>query len=80
MHWGILDLKRKLNIKDFKFKLITYITSVYSTSTNRKDTFGRPRRRFDLEEIDINMKNWVDSAQDKNYWKALLSEAYLRIP
>ena len=40
---------------------------------------GRPRRRWeenirmDLEEIGINAGNWVDSAQDRNYWRALVN-------
>ena len=39
----------------------------------RKGTLGRPRRRWegnirmDLEEIGINARNWVDSAQDRDY-------------
>jgi hypothetical protein len=42
---------------------------------------GSPRRRWennirmDLEEIDINAGNWVDSAQDGNFWKALVNVA-----
>ena len=37
--------------------------------------------RMDLEEIDINTRNWVDSAQDRDYWKALVNAALnLRIP
>ena len=38
-----------------------------------KRPLGRPRRRWeeniriDLKEIDINTRNWVDSAQDRNY-------------
>ena len=43
-----------------------------------KRPLGRPRRRLedirmDLEEIGINTRNWVDSAQDRNYWKALVN-------
>ena len=36
---------------------------------------GRSRRRWednirmDLEEIGINAGNWVDLAQDRNYWR-----------
>ena len=30
---------------------------------------------MDLEEIGINAGNWVDSAQDKNYWRALVNAA-----
>ena len=42
---------------------------------------GRPRRRWednirmDLEEIGINAGNWVDSAQDRNYWRGLVNVA-----
>ena len=38
-----------------------------------KGPLGRPRRRWednirmDLEEIGINVGNWIDSAQDRNY-------------
>ena len=41
----------------------------------------RPRRRWedsirvDLEEIGINAGNWVDSAQDRNYWRVLVNAA-----
>ena len=48
---------------------------------------GRPRRRWednirmDLEEIGINAGNWGDSAQDKDYWRALVNAALnLRVP
>ena len=48
---------------------------------------GRPRRRWedniriDLEKIGINAGNWVDSAQDRNYWRALVNAALnLRVP
>ena len=29
--------------------------------------------RMDLEEIVINARNWVDSTQDRDYWRALLN-------
>ena len=48
---------------------------------------GRPRRRWednirmDLEERGINAGNRVDSAQDTNYWRALVNAALsLRVP
>ena len=48
---------------------------------------GRPRRRWednirmDLEDTDKNAGNWVDSAQDRNYWRALVNVALnLRVP
>ena len=28
-----------------------------------------------LEEIGVNAGNWVDSAQDRNYWRALVNAA-----
>ena len=50
-----------------------------------KRPLGRPRRegniRLDLEEIGINVGNWVDSAQDKDYWRTLVNAALkLRVP
>ena len=52
-----------------------------------KRPLGRPRRRWednirmDLEEIGINAGNWVDSAQDRNFWRALVNAALnLRVP
>ena len=52
-----------------------------------KRPLGRPRRkwddniRMDLEEIGINAGNWVDSAQDRNYWGAIVNAALnLRVP
>ena len=39
----------------------------------------RPRRtledniRMELEEIGMNAGNWVDSAQDRDYWSALVN-------
>ena len=48
---------------------------------------GRPRRRWednirmDLKEIGISTRIWVDSAQDRNYWRALVNAALkLRVP
>ena len=44
-----------------------------------KRPLGRPRRRWednirmDLEEIGINAGNWVDSAQNWNYWRTLVN-------
>ena len=52
-----------------------------------KIPLGRPRRRcednirMDLEEVGINAGNWVDSTQDRNYWRALVNAALnLRVP
>ena len=52
-----------------------------------KRPLRKPRRRWednikmDLEEIGINAGNWVDSAQDRNYWRALVNATLnLRVP
>jgi len=52
-----------------------------------KRPLGRPRRRWgdnirmDLEKIGINAGNWVDSTQDRNYWRVLVNAALnLRVP
>ena len=37
--------------------------------------------RMDLKEIGINTRNWIDSAQDREYWRALENAALiLRVP
>ena len=52
-----------------------------------KRPLGRLRHRWednirmDLEEIGINAGNWVDSARDRNCWRALVNAALnLRVP
>ena len=36
---------------------------------------------MDLKEIGSNTRNWVDSVQDKVYWRALVNAALnLRVP
>ena len=49
-----------------------------SRPTERK-LLGRRRRRYEvkirnyLKEIAVNMANWFYSAQDKDYWRALVN-------
>ena len=52
-----------------------------------KRPLGRPRRRWednirmDLREIGISTRNWVNSDQDRDYWRAFVNAAlYLRVP
>jgi hypothetical protein len=44
-----------------------------------KRPLGRPRCRWedniDLKQIGSNTRNWVDLAQDRDYWKALVNAA-----
>ena len=36
---------------------------------------------MDLEEIGVNAGNWVDSTQDRDYWRALVNAVLkLRVP
>ena len=50
---------------------------ILTGTPTRKRLLGRRRRRWevnigmDLNEIDINTRNWVDSAQDRDCWRAL---------
>jgi hypothetical protein len=48
---------------------------------------GRPRRRWEdnirmhIKETGINARNWVDSAQNMDYWRTLVNAALnLRAP
>ena len=50
-------------------------------------SLGRPRCRcennirMDLKEIGVNAGNWVDSAQDRSYWRDLVNAALnFRVP
>jgi hypothetical protein len=52
-----------------------------------KRPLGRSSRRWednirmDLKEIVTNTRNWVDSAHDRDYWKALVNAALtLQVP
>ena len=52
-----------------------------------KRTLGRRRLRWediiriDLKEIGINTRNWVNSAQDRDCWRAIMNAALnLRVP
>ena len=46
-----------------------------------KRSLGRPSHRWediirmDLEQIGIHLSNWVDSAKDRDYWRALVNAA-----
>ena len=56
------------------FKILT------DTRTGKRP-LGRLRRlwefyiRMELKEIGINMRNWIYSAQDRDYWSALVNVA-----
>ena len=31
--------------------------------------------KMDLKEIGVNVRSWIDSAQDRGYWRALVDTA-----
>jgi hypothetical protein len=56
------------------FKILT------DTPTGKRPLGTSTRRcehniRINLKEIDISMRNWIDSAQDRDYWRALVNAA-----
>ena len=65
------------------FNIVNILTGIPAG----KRRLGRPRRRWEdnirmnLKEMSNNAKNWVDSAQDRDYWRSLVNAALnLRIP
>ena len=78
LRWGDHVVRMEEGRIDFK--------KLTGTPTGKRPS-GRPRRRWesnirmDLKEIGINTINWVASAQDSDYWRALVNAALnLRIP
>jgi hypothetical protein len=52
-----------------------------------KSPLGRPRRRWednmktDLQEVEVGCGDWLDSAQDRDRWRALVTAVKnLRVP
>ena len=64
--------------------------SSFKISTSKPEgnrLLGRPRHRWedsirmDLKEICVTTRNWVDSSQDRDYWRALVNVALnLQVP
>jgi hypothetical protein len=54
---------------------------ILTRKSTGKRPLGRHRQRWegnirmDLKQIGINTRNWVDSTQDRGYWKALVNGA-----
>ena len=64
---------------------VTVYKFIFTFVTTRP--LGRPRRRWDdiirmdFKEIGINTRNWVDSALNRDYRRALVNVALdLRVP
>ena len=63
------------------------VFKMFTGMPTRKKPLGRPRRRWEnnitmeYEEIGISTRNWVDSAQDRDCWRALVNAALnFRVP
>ena len=73
-------------IKSRRLRWAGHVARTEEGNSTGNIPLGRPMRRWedirmDLEEIGINADNWVDSAQDRNYWRALVNAALnLRVP
>ena len=56
---------------------------IFAGKHTGKRTLGKPRHRWednirmDLKEIGINTSNWVDSAEDMDYWRVLINVALI---
>ena len=54
---------------------------VNNNNNNNNNDNNNNNNNNDLEEIGISAGNWVASAQDRNYWRALVNAALnLRVP
>ena len=62
------------------FKILTG-TSAGKSPLERLRRRWEDNIRMDLKELGINTWSWVDSAQDRDYWRALVNAAFnLRVP
>ena len=68
-------------IKSRRLRWAGHVVRILTGKPTGKRPLGILRRRWedhirkDLVEIGINAGNWVDSAQDRDYWRALVNVA-----
>ena len=80
--------RHKINVMVNRYYLSHYfLFKMLTGKPTGKRHLGRSRPkwedniRMDLKEKGINRRNWVNLAQDRDYWRALVNAAlYLRIP
>ena len=72
------QVSRKIAYIFKKNYIIVIIIIIKVGKPTGKRPLGSPRQRrednirMDHEEIGINAQNWVDSAQDRDYWRAFV--------
>ena len=55
---------------------------IFTGKLSEKLLLGRPKRRWednmriDLKEIGVSMVKWIDSAQNRDYWRVLVNAAF----
>jgi hypothetical protein len=71
----------------FAYLLMRSVHRVLVGKPEGKKPLGRPRRRWednikmDLQEIGVGCGDWIESAQDRDSWRALVSMVKnLRVP
>ena len=59
----------------------TSASNILTGKPTEKRPLGRPGQRpedfikMDLKEIGVNVRSWIDSAEDRDYWRALVKVA-----
>jgi hypothetical protein len=54
---------------------------IFVAKPEGKRLLERPRRRMDLREIGWDGMDWIDLAQDRDQWRALVNKVMnLRVP
>ena len=57
------------------FKILTDKSIRKKSSARLMRRWGGGNSRMVLKEIGLNTRNWVDSTQDRDYWRALVNAA-----
>ena len=67
------------SLKIAEGKKVAFWFKILTGALTKKRPLGKPRCRWednirmDLKEIGINKRNWVHSAQNRDYWIALVN-------
>ena len=81
------DVRNSIGLFDFHLIVLTCVHRVLVRKPERKRPLGRPRRRWednikmDLQEVGGGCGDWMELAQDRDRWRALVNTAMnLRVP